>query len=342
MAFGTMLRGRAQTFYYQHLAQQNLPFHAMVERVRGYFHTPENHQLFLNEWRSTMLRDIIVSNPDKDLAQCLEIVIEKLQRTYQGLVQNFGASEGSLAGQLISACQGVPACTNVLIRPATTFEGVASDLRNAVGTWMRCQPTNQFNNHGWLSQRQDNDVFYTDRRYNRNDDRRPRNSRPNHFTDNQRQSSGYKEGRFNRNKKCFVCGKQDCWSTRHPPEERTRSKQRFWTYAQDHDIDPDYDVFLAQFEGIDPGNNASNGDREHEDIETFYSGQNDQFLRSLLPTSTILRQFTPSLARTHTILRRPRKRLTCSPLTLDMELMSSRALCPTPALPACLQPAGLR
>ncbi|KAF2034200.1 hypothetical protein EK21DRAFT_108240 [Setomelanomma holmii] len=108
-AFGTMLRGKAQTYYYQHLAGKTLTFLELCDRTRAYFHTAENHQHFLNEWRSIMLRDIITANLDKSLPQCLEITIERLQRTYLGLSQNYGATnETNLAGQLVSVCQGVP------------------------------------------------------------------------------------------------------------------------------------------------------------------------------------------------------------------------------------------
>ena len=244
----------------------------MIDRIRAYFHTPENHQLFLNEWRTTMLTTIITSNPEKDLAQCLEIVIEKLQRTYQGLVQNFGASEGSLAGQLVSACQGVPACANVLIRPATTFEGVASELRSAIGVWMRCNGSNLRGYHSHLSQQGDDSAFYTDRRYNRSDirqDNRPNSDqRPERFNrpNNERQLVRYNR---RQDKKCFVCGKQGCWSTRHSPEERARSRQRFRTYAQDHDVDPNYSAFLTQFEGVDIGEETDEGE-DYINLSTFY------------------------------------------------------------------------
>ncbi len=193
-AFAIMLRGKARDFYYQHIAHANLTFEEMISRIRGYFHTPKNHQLLLNDWRTTLLTTVIASNPNKDLAQCLEIVITKLQRVYQGLIQNLGANEGNLAGQLVSACQGVPACMQVLVRPATTFKGVASELRNAVGVWMRCNhATSNLSAFGTtplgyqthLSQQNEANAFYTDRRYNRNSnqqpDRRPdrSNNRPN-------------------------------------------------------------------------------------------------------------------------------------------------------------------
>ncbi|KAI1669266.1 hypothetical protein L13192_06725 [Pyrenophora tritici-repentis] len=38
--------------------------------------------LFLNEWRTIMLKDVIASNPDKTIAQCLNLLIDKLHKLY--------------------------------------------------------------------------------------------------------------------------------------------------------------------------------------------------------------------------------------------------------------------
>lgn len=279
LAFSTMLSGRAQSYYYQYLAQSGMPFEAMVERMRLYFHTPENHQLFLNEWRSIMLKDIVAANPDKDLAQCLEIVIERLQRTYQGLVQNFGTSEGSLAGQLVSACQGVPACSSVLIQPASTFEGVAANLRSAVGIWMRCHANRQYMQGEQLVNEQ---AFYTDRRYNRHDIRRPFDSRPDRYNKDRPHPSRASSNRSgsNASKKCFICNKIGCWSTRHPIEERRRSRQRFQNYVQDRGIDSDYEAFLMSFEGIDIDDDDDDGNEDNKDLDLYFQSYNEQFLTS--------------------------------------------------------------
>ncbi|KAF1828003.1 hypothetical protein BDW02DRAFT_603927 [Decorospora gaudefroyi] len=239
-----MLRGKAQTYYYQHLAGKGLTF-------------------------------------------CLEITIERLQRTYLGLTQNYGTTnELNLAGQLVSACQGVPACSQVLVRPATTFEAVALELRSAIGIWTRCNPTQQYVNHTPLSP-DSGDAYYTDRRYNRNArydrDEDSRNPYPRRNRFNNDRQDRYPGGNYNgrnrsnqasRVKKCFVCGKVDCWSTRHSAEERVQSRRRFQTYAQDHaDIDPDYHVFLALYEGIDEGNSDSLGEDDDE-LDTFYNAAN--------------------------------------------------------------------
>ncbi|KAF1828306.1 hypothetical protein BDW02DRAFT_652134 [Decorospora gaudefroyi] len=236
MAFSTMLRGKALTYYYQYISPHNYTFDGMTQKLREYFHTAENNQLFLNEWRTLMLKDIITANPDKDLAQCLEIA-------------------------------------------------VASELRNAVGTWMRCHPTHQFNS---FDDQQDH-AFYTNRRYNRSDNSRQDGYRPHRFGGSAQQGSPHDRPNYpdrrplrtpTHSKKCFVCGKQGCWSTRHSIEERRASQRRFRTYAQTRDVNPDYAVFLAEFEGIDLKDDTSSEDDTTNDLDTFYTGQHEQFFTS--------------------------------------------------------------
>lgn len=133
-----MLKGRAHQFYYDHLAERNLSFDDMIRRTKDFFHTAENQQLYLQEWRSTTLQNVIVQNPDKSLPQNLEHLIDKLQKIQRGLSTDY-QGDYNLRDQLVSACQGVPACKMVLLKPVATFESVASDLRNAIGIEMRCQ-----------------------------------------------------------------------------------------------------------------------------------------------------------------------------------------------------------
>jgi hypothetical protein len=73
-----------------------------------------------------MLKNVIAINSDKNLVQYLKLLFTKLQKIHQGLLHNYGNTEGSLAGQLISAYQNIEACSQILQNPAPTFEGVAS------------------------------------------------------------------------------------------------------------------------------------------------------------------------------------------------------------------------
>lgn len=83
-----------------------------------------------------MIKSTIEAHPEKNTSKCLELVIYKLPKVDQDFGHNYKNSY-SLPGQLVSACQGVEACSVKLVRPASNFEGVASDLLSAVGMWMR-------------------------------------------------------------------------------------------------------------------------------------------------------------------------------------------------------------
>jgi hypothetical protein len=140
------------------------------------------------------------------------LLINKLQKVHQGLVYNYNSTEGNLAGKLVSVCQGVAACISVLIRPFTTFEGVAADLRSAVGIWARCHSGQRAYTasidslpSGSLDTGQNGDnSFYTDRKYGRND-----GFRRGRVRSRGRYRGGYND-RKTGNKRCFICGKQGC------------------------------------------------------------------------------------------------------------------------------------
>jgi hypothetical protein len=134
--YSNMLAGNVFNFYNSHLAYRNLFFDQMIEKTRAYFHISEIYQMHVNEWQKIILRNVMANNPQKNVAQCLNIIIEKFQKFHDVLLHNHG-SVHSLPDQLAIACQGVQACNSVVKRPATRFEDLASELRSAVGIWQR-------------------------------------------------------------------------------------------------------------------------------------------------------------------------------------------------------------
>jgi hypothetical protein len=66
-----------------------------------------------------------------------------------------------------------------------------------------------------------------------------------------------------RDKKCFVCGKVGCWSTKHPAWERKPRQDKWRQYAQEMgqgSSESDFAAFLVDFEGIDIGEWDNNND----------------------------------------------------------------------------------
>lgn len=277
-AFSIMLSGRALQYYYDHIAPYTLTYTGMVDKMKAYFNNTQAHQMYLQEWHDTTLKNVMVANPGKNPMQCLEIVITKMNIIYQALSQDWGDrySEHVLAAQLLNACRGIEATTMACMKPATTFEGVASDLRNAVSMWIACHPHSQFLASGA------NEQYYTDRRYNRND----RQGSPSNGYQGRRQgqhrNSGNRVNRDNRqsgnrqNKTCFICKKPKCWSTRHTKQERQEHRRRYRQYLQDEDLSgPSYEVFLAGHEGIEGEDDDDHDDDEaaNDDIKAYFSYQ---------------------------------------------------------------------
>jgi hypothetical protein len=77
-AYNIMLEGKAKKFYYQYLNGKSYTFDNMITRIRAYFHISENYQLYFCEWRTIMLKNVIITNSDKNLSWCFKHVITKL------------------------------------------------------------------------------------------------------------------------------------------------------------------------------------------------------------------------------------------------------------------------
>ena len=179
---------------------------------------------------------MIDSNPDKSLADYLEILIKKLRQIQRGLPYRYRDSD-SLRDHLLSACGSIPACKTVILRPSATFKSLASELRNAVGAEMRCQ----------VRSRQVKTVaaehqYFVDRKYDRRVQRPARNYGNN---------AGFDKDKA---KRCFVYKKEGCWSTKHSAQDRkaTYDKWRQETRRQgQHATNAYLATVVADFEGIE-------------------------------------------------------------------------------------------
>jgi len=87
----------------------------------------------------------------------------------------------------------------------------------------------------------DSDTFYTDRRYNQNRTQRNDYRQNDYRRENQNDYRRWNQNQCpiqNQNRKCFVCGKQYCWSTRYPPKgSKNKPKDVHLTQREQNDID---------------------------------------------------------------------------------------------------------
>lgn len=236
-AFSIMLKGKALRYYFDRLCEANrdLDFHTLVARVKNHFETEESRQAYLAAWRNTTLPRVIHENPEKSHLECLDILLDRLT-TIQRALSIIHQSDEALRDQLLNACRGVKECELCLFSPAPTYEGVCNQLRSAIGTATRS--TNQ--------------QFWTDRTY-QGQGRQARFGRGPPRTNGFKRQPNPSTALPATPKKCYVCGKEGCWSTKHPVEDRRRAYDGFrakYKHLQDTSP-PAFNHFLAWHEGLE-------------------------------------------------------------------------------------------
>jgi hypothetical protein len=268
IAFSLMLKGKAEKFYFTRIKGKARDFPTMVGMMRAHFDTEENRQRSISEWREATFPRIIAQNPEKSRSECLEILFETLEKIQPGLPPEH-RSETTLREQTINACRGVEECKFSIYRPASTLEGVQAELRSAVANATLSPQSGQFQAH---EEYDVHDQHWTDRTYGgrgrgysrggysqrrgsygygNNRELPPfRGSGPRRSYRGSRQGhQGSRQGR------CYVCGRQGCWSKYHTGEERKRSldnfrEQHYFTTGRTA-TPQDFQTFISDFEGAE-------------------------------------------------------------------------------------------
>ena len=157
--FPRILTGRAEMFYIQYV-DRNDSFANAYMAIKNHFDHDVHHQHYYTDWTTTTFDRTRIENPDKDLHEVLQILLDKLQLCQRALGKNF-EGEDALRTTVINACRGVPELEMALFKPATICEGLFADLRSAVETHLARQHTKQM----LMGTETTKDQYYLDRRY---------------------------------------------------------------------------------------------------------------------------------------------------------------------------------
>ncbi|KAM4067357.1 DUF1421 multi-domain protein [Hirsutella rhossiliensis] len=243
--FSNILTKRAKNFFV-HQASRDSTFAEMYQKMKQHFDTEVNKQQYHTDWTSINFTQLRKESPEKPLCEILQALLDKLQLCQRALGNSYGG-EDQLISTTIRACRGVPELEFALFVPAKTFEGLSSQLRSSLTTVSQRQP-------GQPSQYlQDQDQFFTDRRYQHPADKRKK------WT-----------------KRCYVCGKEGCFSTKHPDDERKRAKERYLRergfHGQKSSSRP-FTTFLADYEGDpDEDQTSDSADDDSDDqSDSFFA-----------------------------------------------------------------------
>ena len=242
--FPRILTRRAETFYIQ-VVERDDSFSSAYIAIKNYFDYNVYHQHHYTDWTTTTFARMRTENLEKGLHEILQLLLDKLQLCQRALRKNFDG-EDALRTTVINACRGVSELEMALFKPATICEALFSDLRSAVETHLARKHT------AYMATGQ----YYLDHRYNGNrriqDEFRGGGEYRDAFRGGEQRVDNGRGFKPRWRKKCFVCQKEECWSTNHTDKERKAARAQFFSacYFTGRQPPIDFSLHLAEYEGI--------------------------------------------------------------------------------------------
>ncbi|KAI1002730.1 hypothetical protein K3495_g5472 [Podosphaera aphanis] len=174
------------------------------------------------------------------------MTLDKLQLCQRALGTDY-TGQTALRTAVINACRGAPELEMALFKPALECEVPFSDLRSSVETYVSRETSKKF----LTAADSGDDQFYTNRRYRVNDRGSSRGRVPRGQCVNNR-GPPHSNNRHHWRKKCFVCNRKGCWSTKHTQEERRQARSQYVSHCEFTGEDPrSFATYLAEYEGHD-------------------------------------------------------------------------------------------
>ena len=225
-AFPTMLKSMALEYYYFSCQAIDLTIQQLFDRFEAHFEGEEHRRNMLREWNSINLRGLLRASPDKHKGTVFNEMIQQLRQVQRGLDYEF-QSDTALRNKIISSCSNIPVCSAAVLQHTSTIAGLINNIYAAIENNEEAMKAERSEPLGLST------TYFTDRKYHIN--------RPS--SDNNRPSN-------NNRKQCFICGKQNCWSTKHTEKERQDARNKF-AKRFSNIINKRYDSYVQEQEGIE-------------------------------------------------------------------------------------------
>lgn len=232
-----MLSGQAQTYYYANRGN-NSTFDQFCSNMQSFFEGPEWQRFNPTKWQTISLNNIISANPTLSTIECVRKLCTELDTIQRGVDSAYHGTV-HLRENIIQACRGHPSLAAGLTSPPSDTSDLINNLYTFIVNYEAVhKPTQQ----SYLNENEENELYFTDRQY-RKSKFKPQGQRYHKFGNTSRVSSQTSPQR----KRCFVCGKEGCWSTNHSQQERDDSRKRFGNRFPEYKSRPRYERYLQQY-----------------------------------------------------------------------------------------------
>ncbi|RKF64337.1 hypothetical protein GcM3_133029, partial [Golovinomyces cichoracearum] len=241
-AFPIMLKEDALYYYYNSLgSEQKFSLESMCKIFKDKFEGVEHKKALLDNWNKFNFETIKnrKENTGKNMIECVRILPRELRTMQHGLDINL-RNDAFIHNKIVTACENQSAFKTVCERPSPTLAGLLSDLRSAAAVHDRI-------NNITINE---SSTLFTDRRYHQGQQRYPFN-RENNMKQFQFKSSISGKSGIKPGKRCIVCKKEGCWSTKHSQKEKDEAFENL-KLKMKNSVEDRFSQYCLEIEGIPP------------------------------------------------------------------------------------------
>jgi hypothetical protein len=192
-----------------------------------------------------------------------QLIANRSEKNSSLVVEAAYAGEDAFRTTVIRACRNSPELKIAFYKPARVCEKLFADFRSVIEVVF-----NRSSGPKFYALENAARMDYVDRIYTSN---KPSQQQPK-ARFGRAGRSNYQDRTSNDKwkKKCFVCQKEGCWSTKHTPEKRKRSQTQYISQCHIQGIDfGSYATFLAGFEDVKLFSNDPESENSYEKLDDY-------------------------------------------------------------------------
>jgi hypothetical protein len=213
-----MLSNQTLIHYYSNQLQLSNDFFDFCISIKNAFEESEWQRRNLIRWQIISISDVVAVNQNTSLSECLQKMCLEMNIIQRELDLVFYDSI-HLRENIIRACRNHFALTNDLNNASINVSDLINSLHISITNYEVVQKSAQSETYLQQNHQNQDDQYFIDRQYRRDEYSNRRDEFRNEGKDR------FRISRFS--KICFVCEKSDCWSSNHSQKKRDESKKRF-------------------------------------------------------------------------------------------------------------------
>ena len=215
-----MLIESALIFYYSH-RKTVTGYTDFCTKIQNFFEDLEWQRLNLAKWQTIIFAGVIAANFTLITTECLRKMCTEMNEIQRNVIFAFQRNE-HLKKNIIKTCRENAAVSTNLTNSFIDVSGLVNNLHASIINYEAVyKPQTPAAAAAGYVQKNDDEAYFVNRQFRRRQQYRGRGRGK-----NGRYPQTFKSSTF-RKKRCFVCSRENCWSTNHIQQERNETNKRF-------------------------------------------------------------------------------------------------------------------